>query len=287
MLNVWVGEKVAVSVASRGEFPAVPGIATFEWCIGGNAIDGYTGYSEGDVADPDGPEKADEILLTGDEIGNQSIDFYWIDGGTMEISVSANAIGQAQIDDASFVINSPNVTVDVNATEIPRFTVDGDGKDSVDIGAHGISFERSLDIDTSNTYRWTQIVDYDYVTARRLGELPTTYHRPSGVDNRVVYKDEATVSDSPLLPYNHSGYTEVRREFGAKMYLMYRRSSLDSIWVSLYTTEWSFDWTVEKQIGVWKFIGVQSPPTFMTFEASELPEWFRIYKNDSDYVPIL
>lgn len=274
MLNVWVGEKVAVSVASRGEFPAVPGIATFEWCIGGTVVDGYTGYSEGDSADSDGPGVAKVIPLSLAEVESPSVDYYWVDEGGHDISVTIETIGQVRSDDAEFLVNRPSVSVSVADSGIRIVT----GLDRVELSHEDESFEFTQGITFTRTttdemaeqpgsYRWTQIVNYDYVSWVDSNGDWHDDEKPGGVDNSVVYPQQNAVHawDSPSADFNGTEWSTFFRGFSASMYLMYRHSSADSIWIPINVTDWSFNFVIDKDSnGVWSFH--QSPPNPITGE---------------------
>ena len=114
LLNPWIGEKMALSVCSRGEFPAIPGIATFQWTVSGHAVAGYTGYSMWDnEADPDGDGVAKTLPVDASNLSNQSLGFYWYEPGNHSVSVTVNVpvLSETQADFATFNSQAPCVQV--------------------------------------------------------------------------------------------------------------------------------------------------------------------------------
>lgn len=176
LLDVWVGEKITVSVGSRGEFPAVPGIATFQWTVASKAVDGYTGYGvalDGEGSeDPDGPGDAKVLPLTADELDNASIDFYWVEGGGRGLSVTATAIGQTASDSASFYVNHPCVEVTVDSSGLRIIEVEN-GNDIVELSGTNAdgTFKPGIELQEVETLWLKQLVS---LGGHRLSQRTTT-----------------------------------------------------------------------------------------------------------------
>ena len=253
-LNAWVGEKIAVSVGSKGQ---IPGMAKYLWCMSGVAVNGYTGYSENDLADSDTAGVAKVFSLTSGELENGAIDFYWVDGGSHELQVAVTVLGQSKTDSASFTISRPGVTVTAVDSGVIRVIEFPNGSDRVELSnenfnfTQGIKFSRTnagVLAENSGAFRWTQIVTDDWAYWVDENGLDHSYQKPIGIDNHVSYVNSTSESawDSPYSEFDDVNWTTYSRSFSASMYLMYRASSAGSIWVPLNVTDWHFDFVINK-----------------------------------------
>ena len=235
--SAWVGEKVAVSVAFRGQVGVVPGLISFQWNISGQVVDGYTGYGDSFFGesdeDPDTSEVAHDVPLTADELNNSSVDFYWTDKGAKEVSVSVSVVGQTSVASSEFDVRRPAVSVTVTTSGLR--IVDNNRVTFSSPTSEGITFVRSLDAlaDTLGSYRWTQLITRDNYTWNDSTGSHTGY-KSLGADNYVTYQNanQVIATDSPGSPLPAS-WTATSRDFGASMYLMWRHQSSDSIWIPL------------------------------------------------------
>lgn len=288
LLEVYVGEEVALTVGSRGEFPTIPGIAMFQWSAGPMSIDSYTGYGEMEP-DPDGESVARKSYLSPEELESSSLSLYWIKEGDREVSltVSCPQLGQSQSDTATFEVSIPSVSVTASVDDID-FGVDADLGPIVHLNGHGMKFERSLDFPPKGAYRWTQLVVHDKVSYTNDGTNWIDAERQGGVDNKVSMSDELEVTNSPALQYTLEGHVGVKRNFKARMYLMWKHNSGNSIWVPLYMTTWKMEFEIEKIGMSWDFVGVAGSAEIIIGPVREwnLPLWERIYRNDDPYVTI-
>ena len=80
----------------------------------------------------------------------------------------------------------------------------------------------------------------------------------------------------------------IKRDFKARMYLMWKHNSDNSIWVPLYMTTWKMEFEIEKIGMSWDFVGDPGSAEIIIGPVRQwdLPLWERIYSNDEDYVTI-
>ena len=161
---------------------------------------------------------------------NSSIDFYWVDGGAKDVSVTVTALGQLLSETASFEVRRPNVEVTsvIKQVHYSQFT------NNVRLGYSdetGIDFTRTVDPAAMGTFRWTQIVN-TYYAARTKANGDTEWTRRWGLDFRPSLGTGLKKNDSPNFPIDDT-FQSYRIEFSASMYLMYRPDSIDSIWVPI------------------------------------------------------
>ena len=144
---------------------------------------------------------------------------------------------------------------------------------------NGITFERTPDFSASGSYRWTQLVTTDNIWWITNAGVTQHGHKLRGVDNSVVYSEDLVTGDSPSVEYGINTNVEFHRSFAAQMYLMYRHTSTDSIWVPINVTDWGFEFTVRKTQGVWNFVGNPQLTGGTPQNTYEFPEWTLIYLN--------
>ena len=288
LLDVWVSEKVSVSVGVRGEAVFIPGDASFQWCVPGQVVNGYTGYGDGSFdesnEDPDTSEVAHDSPLTGDELDNLSIDFYWVAQGSEEVSVSVSTIGQTSFESSTFDVSRPSVSVTVTTSSLR--IVNNNWAELGSATSEGIEFVRSLDAlaDTLGSYRWTQLITKDNYTWNDATGFHTGY-KTLGADNYVTYQyaNEVIATDRPGAPLL-ANWTATTRDFGASMYLMWRHQSPDSIWVPLSVTEWGYYSNATQTNGVWTLSPSSTIRPPMTQDTTIFPEWDEFFLNDEDII---
>lgn len=287
LLSVWVGEKVVAAVGVKGQVSLIPGATSIQWCMSGEVVDGYTGYGDGyfgeNEGDPDSEGEGHSLAISATELNNSSIDFYWIAGGTEELTVSVSTIGQTSYAEKELDIRRPSVSVTVLTSGLR--IVDNNWVSFSAPGSEGITFTRSLDAlaDTLGEYRWTQLITKDNYTWKDANGNFHTGHKTLGIDNFVTYQigNEVEATDSPGAPLPAT-WIEASRDFGASMYLMWKHQSDDSIWVSLSVTDWGYYSEAVQQNGSWTLSPTSRIVPPITQSTSSLPEWSSFFLNDED-----
>lgn len=93
-----------------------------------------------------------------------------------------------------------------------------------------------------------------------------------GLDSGYPYESGAIASDSPGLTFQ-TAFESVIIDESFDMYLMFKPSSTEAIWVPIKKLNWGWDATAEKINGTWQIVGTptkfSNPPTDVTTH----PQW--------------
>lgn len=292
-LTSWVGEEIALSVGIKGE--AFVAAASYQWSIGGTPIDNYIeSEEESEIIDGElvvTHEGFSMVIdLSSSELESPSPTFYWYKPGSMPVTVTINTPGgQTGTDTASFTIKRPDRELFSHTTgfDIWNNKISFGLLDDTtgELTSPGISFTTSSDNSAPGEYRYTQTISDITIFGKKRSD--GTYNKAmnyqAGLDNQISYGDP---QDSPYyIPPEFSDYAE--REFHANLYLMYRSSRANSIWVPIHDVEWGFEWVATKDSnGVWSF----SRSSFYVRSNqgnSEFPNWTRVVHNGSGDFTIL
>lgn len=91
------------------------------------------------------------------------------------------------------------------------------------------------------------------------------------------------MDDSPSSDFKDS-YDNYSRDFSASMYLMWRHTSTDSIWVPINVTKWGYYFRIVQAGGEWGFQTEDDPDDAVSQDTTEFPKWNSIYENEQPVI---
>ncbi len=203
---------------------------------------------------PTSPTSATVTPLT--NLGDGTVSFYWINGGDGRQVTLSCVVNERQVTrTATFNVKVPTVqastsTGSVGITSSFGFLEVAFGAS----GSPGISFSRSINVPQgfSGQTAWVNVVN---PSSRQIVDSMGTHTKNQvGLDSRFPYSindpDAESTNDTPgeqLL----SSYSSVSIDDKFEMWIMFRPSGQDSIWVPLKKVSWSWSASVTQSGGNW------------------------------------
>ena len=227
--NAIVGQQIALSVQVEGTQEQASSI---EWSIPGTRVGGFTASSSSGTV---GQLNLQNISQT----------FYWVDGGDNRQVGLTCRVGTEQFSKhTTFNVKRPTATV----TTVTDQVVANSLAATIRFGRQppsGIEFTPSVTVPQgfSGDTQWIQLVD----STRRRRKSDGVWQRwaGAGLDSVYPYWASGSTNDSPAIsfsPSSNSGLTiiEMTVADSFEMYLMFKPSGTNSIWVPLRKVSWSW-----------------------------------------------
>lgn len=249
-----VGQKVLLLARSK---PVGHAVTNVQWTIPGERIKNYT-QSVG---------AGTRTELSAPDLQKVSIEFYWIGGGCQTVQVSAQVDGVAQTASATFKVLRPtmdrfkittsSVSVMTDHFASPgnpvlgayqgtpppaRFGCQWDAKVTTTAGGAGqIAFTQKILVNRTWTNNAGVARHYTSGGVLVLDDgLGIQYDGPQPISaGGSATLDGWKYADSPWIPLSASDRSASASE-RFELYLMYKPSGGDSIWVTLGMAEWSW-----------------------------------------------
>jgi hypothetical protein len=265
--RVIVGQAIDLYGVPDGTF------SNFQWSVDGYVISNYI-VSTG-------------MLYTNVCLTNSDIGFYWVDGGSKQVTCTAFYRSNQLSTNVTFTVVRPTAQITPFTTSVNvfggylQFACPSPLKD-------GITFSNTLSVPGgfSGTSVWSQIVTStsrikrdtggtDHVFTHSCeppyGDLPTPYLANDG-NNSV---------DSPGLVLPFSGYVRVSVGESFQMYMLFQPS--DGICVPLRAVDWSWSGVATNSGSTWGFeSGTGSASS--DSDTTSFPQW-NCAVSDGDYLP--
>jgi hypothetical protein len=174
--------------------------------------------------------------------------FYWVDGGGNRQVTLGCRIGTEQFDKhATFNVKRPTASITTSTGTVALDLASG-GSFSLHFGVlstsgtPGITFSRSISIPTGFTgnTQWVQVVDSTLRTRTPNGGNTQTL-QGSGLDTTYPYTTTIlSTEDSPRSGVSPCDYSSVSVSDSFTMWLMFRPTGTNAIWVPLRQVSWSW-----------------------------------------------
>jgi hypothetical protein len=202
----------------------------------------------------------------------ENILFYWVDGCDNRVLKC-----EVKIEGKTFEGNTTfNVKRPVSALTISQGAVDVglvDGKKALHLGSSsnpGIVVVRTISIPAgfSGATEWVQLC---YPADRHLIDGEWEIWSGSGLDDTYPYSVGDYFSDSPGTPLLFE-YSKVTCNNSSEIYLLFKPSGQDSIYVPLKVVNWSWSGEATHQVFEW-IPGTSSVPPAISADTTRYPAW--------------
>lgn len=239
--NIIVGKKISLV----GDFQPESIIESFSWTIPGKKIKDYSATTT----------SAQITQLTDNDSKQKSISYYWIDGGeNYEVKFHINTGIKNLSAKTTYHVKIPTTRLAVTNGNVAISSVFGHLEMHYgNYNAPGISFSRTATIPAgfSGDFQYWQRVDS---TTRRRQKNDGSWMKleaTNALDTHLPYAATATADDSPGVPLSGS-YKKATASDSFTMWLMFKPTGSDSIWVPLRSVSWGWSGTaVKNDSGEW------------------------------------
>jgi hypothetical protein len=262
--NVIVGQHIGLSMSVE---PPGATVSNRQWTVPGTRVANY-------VVPPGG---ATGTLTPLTNLSNESVNFYWVDGGDgREVTISATVQGVPVNNKATFNVKRPtvsNMTINTGEVQLTGAWPDGYGMWFGVPTRVGISFSANVSIPSGFTgnLQWVQIWD----KRRRIVNSGIWYSSIGiGLDSQYPYATGNQANDSPGLAFG-SDFTRVITNDSFFMFYMFQPTGVPgtSIWVPLKIIPWGYDGEALKSGSSWAIINFFNPTNVVAFDTTDFPTW--------------
>lgn len=268
--NAIVGQQLNLTGEVRSGSGA---ITNQQWSIPGNRIANYIANEVNGAVTP----------LT--NLNTASISYYWVDGGDgRQVTYTATVRGKPYTGRATFNVKRPTVNVTTSTGTVRVRTVSFSERIYelvyASTTAPGIRFTRTnLTIPSGfmgDTY-WVQLVNAS--RTRRRNDGTNEVFQETGLDNRFPYAsgdpNATETTDSPGLPLTLA-YNYATANDSFQMWLMFKPSGTNSIYVPLRKVNWSWSGSAERPGTLnWTLVpgSAGNTPNPPSVDSTEHPQW--------------
>ena len=215
------------------------------------------------------------------DLQQSSIKYYWVDGGNGRVvKYVVTGYGRTCECKASLNVKRPTSTMTISTGTV---AVDSAwGTLELHYGSPttpGISFSRTITVPSgfSGSTQWVQLTDP--LRRRKLNDGTWQRWAGAGLDTNYPYNTGASTNDSPGTPLT-SSYLNKTVSDSFEMYLMFKPSGTDTIWVPLKRTDWSWSGAASRSGSNWS-LDSSSNPTPSTTDTTSHPVWTRNAANNT------
>ncbi|NKB24642.1 MAG: hypothetical protein GKR87_13175 [Kiritimatiellae bacterium] len=200
-----------------------------------------------------------------------TIKYYWVDGGDGRVVEYEVIVGGIYCkSEVTFEVKSPASTVTVVTGSV---AADSSRLHYGNTAIPGISFSHTITVPAgfSGSTQWVQLVNL--LRRRKLNNGTWQRWAAIGLDSSYPYDTSISTVDVPgtlLL----SIYLEKTVNESFEMYLMFKPSGTDTIWVPLKRTGWSWSGSASRNGSVWT-LDSSSNPAPTTSDTTSHPVWTR------------
>lgn len=292
-----VGQKIDLSIAVTGG--GTP--SNHQWSVGGEKVKNYVvNFNNGAAT------SAVKTDLTGQDLNQSSVQFYWIDGGDgIQVSYTAAINGTPYTASATFNVKEPTVDV-TTSTRSSYIYTSGFGQrqellfGDVALGnlLPGITF-------TKNNYEapagfsgdtvWIQTVVSTYTRTLADGQTTQTASG-TGLDTVFPYSqldpNAQTTNDSPgvclRVCNNQVSISKMQVQLNADMWLMFKPKNLpngeESIYVPLQKVTWNWAATATRGADfLFTLTDSSNSQNPVGVNTTSFPEWSNIVTGEEPY----
>ena len=290
-----VGNKIQLGLQTR---PAGRAIASPHWTVPGTRVKNYTQSTTAGV-------KTD---ISAADLQARTVDYFWIDGGSLSVQAAAQVAGAALTATATFNVQRPTVdhfaavTSSVNlcvGTYLQPGTWQAAYSPSTAGGTVGCQWDARVTVPAigGGNVAFTQRIRANRVftnnanIARTWSSVVFVLDEGAGIQysgpQTVAHSASVTLnsrsySDSPAIPLNVTD-RDARSSESFELNLMYRSSEADSIWVTLSMLTWQ--WAGQSMrigapasvINNWNAPTSPSLSATASSRSTTLPEWSTNY----------
>jgi hypothetical protein len=232
--NVIVGQQIPLSVEVVGTTEAASNI---QWSVPGTRVANFSAStSSGTVTQVNNLQAS-------------SLTFYWIDGGDNRQVTLGCRIGTTQFDkSATFNVKRPTGSITTSTGSVALDSASG-GSFSLHFGVlstsgtPGITFTRSISVPSgfSGDTQWVQVADQVVRTKTPNGGNSLVLSGSGLLDSNYPYTSAITsTEDSPRSGVDPCDYEGVSANDSFTMYLMFKPSGANSLWVPLRQVSWNW-----------------------------------------------
>jgi len=266
---VCVGQKI--TLGTKIIFP--PGAAgnNFQWTVPDIIVKDYTADATKGVVDAN----VDKT--------KKSTQFYWVDGADgRSVTVSCNVNGIPCTDTVTFDVKRPTAEIITKTGEIEISTKQGPlmlhfGTPT----AIGITFKYTITFPTgcTGTTQWVQL-SYPTRTVIYNDQTAQIYYG-GGLDGTYPYSTCNPTNDNPGTALTNQFY-QVKAHDSYEMFLMFKPSGTNSIWVPLREVEWSWGADATRSEAKWTIDAGTAHHTKdpQDTDSTKHPEWTHNIKNN-------
>lgn len=264
-----VGQKVSLTAEI---LPSDLTVTSKEWTIPGTRIKNYTTTFTAETT------SAVKTPLDDEDLNNTSISYYWVDGAdarnvkfSISIDIGNNKTFEKETT-AIYNVKRPNSTLTTQTGSIFIGTVAGRNVLAFSGENGGVSFNASIVLSSgiSGTGQYWQKVNTTVISTLGGNYLPIA--GTDLLDTSLPYGNLPSVSDNPhaILP-NDATTVVVGSTY--TMWLMFKPSGGDSIWIPLRSVDWRWSGTAKQQDGMWTITKSDHSESPESVETTKFPIW--------------
>ena len=282
--NVIVGQAINLTCGWLGG--SGPTITNFQWSVPGYAISNF--YVS--------PDTSTGMVVEPFPKTNSGVNFYWVDGGSKDVSCDVTVMGQTLTAKATFDVLRPTATLTVQmSTNQPPVSIGNAGYPGDGITLHPGSYASpastwigivTAPINGAGAIAFTQLAAPDrHIRFTNNVAQKWTSNGTNMLDGRfgVQYDGETPIesggarsiirSDTPEQGVDGLKHVSANDHFQTFLMYKYGGDSGNSIWVTLQTFSWSWGGTADSGTnGVWSLSGISLTNT-PSIDSTALPQW--------------
>jgi len=265
--NVIVGQQINLSIHVDGTTVTPDHI---QWSVDGNRIASYV------------PTNSTGTATSLTNLQSNSLTYYWLAAGTsLHVTLSCRLAGSQFNKSVTFNVDGPVGHITATTSSSTMINADGNVLELGDpSGTPGIVFTRTVSSAFDGSTRWIQV--FSKKNGSITGPNVNISLHTCGADGAYLYQLDSDwtqanlkASDSPgaLLV---SGATDASTDYEATMYLMFKPSGNNTIWVPLRKVTWAWSaiaFLDEVNGPMWEIISHSDPSALSEADATDEPQW--------------